>query len=181
MHKTCLKFSTRPQRIFWAKIGFLLIVVYPAFGNQHCRHGKTMHTFSLEDQAAPSPLPAHVFKPQQCDINSQFGTTFPDATDITWTNPRNQWNYKSNTEIENIQETKQVGKLNSSRSAICNAWITQYCDRYPTGNKTTALFSFQSDQLRDKKHWLNLKINVKRNETLIQTKLWNGLKPISVW
>ena len=45
------------------------------------------HTISSEDVASTPSDPGHVFKAQKSGIHSQAGATFPNATNITWTNP----------------------------------------------------------------------------------------------
>lgn len=51
-------------------------------------------TFSLKYKTTPPSYPAHVFKSQQRDIDAQFGTTFPDATDIIRAYSRNQGHWR---------------------------------------------------------------------------------------
>lgn len=51
-------------------------------------------TFSLEYKTTPPSYPAHVLKSQQCDINTQFGTTFPNTTDIIWAYSGNQGHWR---------------------------------------------------------------------------------------
>lgn len=45
------------------------------------------HTVSSEDVASAPPDPRHVFKAEKSGIHSQARATFPNATNITWTNP----------------------------------------------------------------------------------------------
>lgn len=53
-------------------------------------------TFSLKYEAAPPSYPAHVLKPQQCDIDTQFGTTFPNAADVVRAYSGNQGHWGRN-------------------------------------------------------------------------------------
>lgn len=57
-------------------------------------------TFSLKYKTSPPSDPAHVFKSQQCDIDAQFGTTFPNPTHIIRAYPGDQghWGEKCTTE-----------------------------------------------------------------------------------
>lgn len=44
-------------------------------------------TISSEDVASSPSDPGHIFKTKKSGIHSQIGARFPNATNITWTNP----------------------------------------------------------------------------------------------
>lgn len=57
-------------------------------------------TFAPEDQAALASFPAHVFKTQQGDVNSQLGTALPNTADVAGANSGDQRDCREEEEMQ---------------------------------------------------------------------------------
>lgn len=95
------------------------------------------HTISSEDVASTPSDPRHVFKAEKSGIHPQAGATFPDATNITWTNPGQKRDCEATAhecptvEInvsahENLtwlnSKPKQMFQLSKGRYVVCPVW-----------------------------------------------------------
>lgn len=98
-----------------------------------------LFTFPLEDDSPPAPLPAHVLKAQQGDVDAQLGPALPDAAHVARAHPGNQGHW----EKWKGKMCKTV-RMNSS-TGIAHSW-----ECHSRGGEILILFSLKNNQLRAK-------------------------------